>query len=78
MLDALQIALLAGFSVYVAFYFLSKDKTRTVVEAKASEARFRALLELSADWFWETDAEHRVVWISGGGPVATFFGPVSR
>jgi diguanylate cyclase (GGDEF)-like protein/PAS domain S-box-containing protein len=76
-LDALQIALLAGFSVYVAFYFLSKDKTRAVVEAKASEQRFRALLELSADWFWETDAEHRIVWISGGAPVATFFGPVS-
>jgi diguanylate cyclase (GGDEF)-like protein/PAS domain S-box-containing protein len=76
-LDALQIALLAGFSVYVAFYFLSKDKTRSVIEAKASESRFRALLELSADWFWETDAEHRVVWISGGAPVATFFGPVS-
>ena len=77
MLDALQIALLAGFSVYIAFYFLSKDKSRAVLEAKSAEARFRALLELSADWFWETDAEHRIVWISGGAPVATFFGPVS-
>jgi len=76
-LDALQIALLAGFSVYIAFYFLSKDKGRGLVEAKAAEARFRALLELSADWFWEIDPEHRIVWISGGAPVATFFGPVS-
>ena len=38
------------------------------------EARFRDLTELSADWFWETDAEHRIRWLSGGAPVATFFG----
>lgn len=41
-----------------------------------NEKRFRELTALSADWFWETDAEHRVVWISGGAPVATFFGQI--
>lgn len=29
-----------------------------------SETRFRDFAEASGDWFWETDAEHRVVWIS--------------
>src|SRR6266481_6912124 len=45
-----------------------------LAELAASEKRFRELTELSADWFWETDAEHRVVWLSGGAPVSTFFG----
>ena len=34
---------------------------------RSDDARFRDLTELSADWFWETDAEHRITWISGGG-----------
>jgi diguanylate cyclase (GGDEF)-like protein/PAS domain S-box-containing protein len=45
-----------------------------LAHAKDAETRFRGLTELSADWFWETDAEHRIVWLSGGTPVATFFG----
>ena len=46
-----------------------------LAEARAERARaFTSLTELSADWFWETDAEHRITWLSGGGPVATFFG----
>ena len=28
---------------------------------RESEARFRSLSQLSSDWFWETDAEHRFV-----------------
>src|SRR2546427_5430689 len=48
--------------------------SRQLTELAASEGRFRDLTELSADWFWETDAEHRITWISGGTPVATFFG----
>ena len=47
---------------------------RALEEAKKSERRFRDLTELSADWFWETDASNRITWISGGAPVATFFG----
>jgi PAS domain S-box-containing protein len=32
-----------------------------------SEARFRALTALSADWYWEQDAQFRFVAIDGGG-----------
>ena len=31
---------------------------------RASEDRFRALTEISSDWFWETDAEHRFTFLS--------------
>ncbi len=41
---------------------------------RASEERFRNLTRLSADWFWETDAEHRVSWISGGAQVFYLLG----
>src|SRR5262249_45049210 len=50
-----------------------RERRRTA-DLQAREERFRGLTELSADWFWETDAEHRITWLSGGGPVATFFG----
>src|SRR2546422_892847 len=48
--------------------------SRQLTELAASESRFRDLTELSADWFWETDAEHRITWISAGASVATLFG----
>src|SRR3954471_15475346 len=51
-----------------------RKRERLQQEQAASEARFRALTELSADWFWETDAEQRVVWVSGGAPVGMLFG----
>ncbi len=41
---------------------------------RLSEERFRHLTTLSADWFWETDAQHRVSWLSGGPAVAALFG----
>jgi PAS domain S-box-containing protein len=31
---------------------------------KESEARYRSYSEATADWFWETDAEHRLCWFS--------------
>ena len=40
-----------------------------------SEARFRSLTELSSDFYWETDAEHRFTSRGSGGkpsPVGTF------
>jgi diguanylate cyclase (GGDEF)-like protein/PAS domain S-box-containing protein len=40
-----------------------RDALRQVTESQralaASEARFRSLTNLSADWYWEQDAEHR-------------------
>lgn len=33
--------------------------------ARASEARFRDFAEISSDWFWETDVDHRFTLITG-------------
>src|SRR3954447_15618071 len=54
----------------------SQRAAQALAEARKSERRFRDLTELSADWFWETDAAHCITWISGGTPVATFFGGI--
>ena len=43
---------------------ISRDIRQRISTEKAlreSEARFRSLSELSSDWFWQTDAEHRFV-----------------
>jgi len=40
----------------------------------ASERRWRTLADLTADWYWESDAEHRLCWMSGGGPLVTSAG----
>lgn len=40
-----------------------EDLIRSITE---SEARFRALTELSSDWYWETDTEDRFVAVTGG------------
>src|SRR4051812_29993290 len=53
---------------------LARRRERELVRSRAHEERLTSLTELSADWFWETDAEHRITWLSGGGPVATLFG----
>jgi diguanylate cyclase (GGDEF)-like protein/PAS domain S-box-containing protein len=37
--------------------------------SRASEVRFRSLTALSADWFWESDPEHRITWLTGGAAV---------
>jgi PAS domain S-box-containing protein len=34
-----------------------------------SERRWQTLADLAADWYWETDAEHRLAWMSGAGPL---------
>jgi len=54
---------------------------RAAHELRHSEARFRALTELSADWFWEQDENFRFVEIDAGGrypleipPAATILG----
>src|SRR5262245_24995403 len=70
---ALLVAVCAG-GVYFVMYLLSRKRERDLLKAAADAARFRGLTELSADWFWETNAEHRFVWLSGGAPVAMFFG----
>jgi diguanylate cyclase (GGDEF)-like protein/PAS domain S-box-containing protein len=37
---------------------------------RESEARFRALTQLSSDWYWEQDAEYRFTRIEGAGVAA--------
>ncbi len=39
-----------------------------------SDRRWRALADLSADWFWETDAEGRLSWLSGSAPATNVLG----
>jgi diguanylate cyclase (GGDEF)-like protein/PAS domain S-box-containing protein len=75
--DALLLAVLTGAAVYGAMLFSFRKYLREKAHLEKSTERFRALTGLSADWFWETDADHRIVWLSGGGPVATFFGRAS-
>jgi diguanylate cyclase (GGDEF)-like protein/PAS domain S-box-containing protein len=77
MVDALLLAVLVGGGVYVLTFFLHRKEAQERQALRDRAERFRALTELSADWFWETDAEHRMVWLSGGAPVATFFGRTS-
>jgi PAS domain S-box-containing protein len=42
------------------------DRMRAERELQRSEMRFRDLSELSADWFWEQDAELRFTYFSSG------------
>ena len=48
-----------------AFDALASGMEYVITEA---ERRWRALADLSADWYWESDAQHRIAWLSGTGP----------
>jgi PAS domain S-box-containing protein len=41
-----------------------KDNELVVEKRRESEQRFRDLAEVSSDWFWETDASHRLTYLS--------------
>lgn len=41
-----------------------RGRERLAVELLDEEAKLRDYAEASSDWFWETDAEHRFVWLS--------------
>ena len=51
---------------------LIADSEHSREQLARSEARFRALTGLSSDWYWETDAEGRYVYLSEG--VVTLIG----
>jgi len=72
--DVVQLLLITAAVVYLVMVLVSRRHIKKIAELRRNEDRFRGLTELSADWFWETDAEHRITWLSGGGPVAVFFG----
>ena len=58
--DVLMLVAFTGGVVYLVMHLLSRRRERQLAEARDGEARFRSLTELSADWFWETDAAHRI------------------
>ena len=43
---------------------LAALQARTLASLRASEARFRSLTELSSDWYWESDADFRLTFLS--------------
>jgi diguanylate cyclase (GGDEF)-like protein/PAS domain S-box-containing protein len=43
-------------------------ESRSTRELRESEARFRSLVELSFDTYWEQDAQHRFTLMRGAGP----------
>jgi len=71
--DVIQLLLITAAVVYLVMVLFSRRHVKQILELRKNQDRFRGLTELSADWFWETDAEHRITWLSGGGPVALFF-----
>jgi diguanylate cyclase (GGDEF)-like protein/PAS domain S-box-containing protein len=46
---------------------LATLQANTFRSLRESEARFRSLTELSSDFYWETDAQHRIVRTDHGG-----------
>jgi len=74
-LDLLLLVAFSGGVVYLVMYLLARRQIGGLKQAQKDHARFRALTELTADWFWETGADHRIRWLSGGGPIATWVRP---
>ena len=73
LLEALLLVAAAG--VVFASWMQARRRDRRATRAlRVSEERFRNLTALSADWFWESDAEHRITWLTGGPTVLGFFG----
>ncbi|KWT92110.1 MULTISPECIES: response regulator [unclassified Variovorax] len=44
----------------------ARERKHNEARLRVSEARFRSLAELSSDWYWEQDAEHRLTYLSDG------------
>jgi len=67
--------LVAAAGIVFAAWMQARLRDRRATRAlRASEERFRNLTALSADWFWETDTDHRITWLTGGPTVLRFFG----
>ncbi len=73
-LDSLYLVLAAGSIAYLAFLRSARRDERIAATLRANEERFRSLTALSADWFWECDADNRITWLSGGAAVARLLG----
>jgi len=44
----------------------ARERKQNEASLRVSEARFRSLAELSSDWYWEQNAEHRLIYLSDG------------
>ncbi len=73
-LDAALLALLAGGFIFVLVQGSLRRGEQEILALRSDSERFRSLTALSADWFWETDTEHRLTWLTGGAPVMMIFG----
>ncbi len=51
-------------AIAAALYIQIDGREAVARRLRYSEARFRDYAEASGDWFWETDADHRMVWMS--------------
>ena len=74
LVNAFLLAALVGVIVFFLFQGAVEGRERASIALAESEERFRSLTSLSADWFWETDAEQHLTWIAGGGPMLKLFG----
>jgi diguanylate cyclase (GGDEF)-like protein/PAS domain S-box-containing protein len=72
--ELLLAAAIAGGAVFAFLRRRVAKSERALAEQRVNEERFRQLTSLSADWFWETDTEHRISWLSGGPAVSALFG----
>jgi len=73
-LDAALLALVGGGFIFVLVQGSLRRGEDEIQALRSDSERFRALTSLTADWFWESDAEHRITWLSGGAPVMMIFG----
>jgi diguanylate cyclase (GGDEF)-like protein/PAS domain S-box-containing protein len=71
---AVALALFIGGLVYVLARALRARDAQAIDMLRADSERFRNLTALSADWFWESDADGRVTWLAGGAPLTALFG----
>jgi len=44
----------------------ARERKLNEASVRTSEARFRSLVELSSDWYWEQDAQQRLTFLSDG------------
>lgn len=72
-------AILAGLATFLVVRYVEQGR-RARRRLSESEKRFRDFAESSADWFWESDSDHRFIWMSVqaenviGRPIETVIG----
>jgi len=74
LLDAILLALFAGGLIVALLRGAVQRGEDTILALRAETERLRSLTALSADWFWESDGEHRITWLAGGTPMLELLG----